>query len=191
MKLIFILGPPAVGKMTIGQALVKQTSFKLFHNHQSIELALELFGHGSPEFRKINEGIRDLVFKTCAASENIDGLIFTLVMAFDLQEDWDYLEKIKAVFQPYGWSFYFVELAAPMDIRLARNTTENRLKHKPSKRKLAQSKKGIIEMEKRYRLNTLPDEFKAANYIKIETAGKSVEEITALIIAQFKFEKPS
>ena len=40
MKLVIIIGPPAVGKMTIGQALEKITDLKLFHNHMSIELVL-------------------------------------------------------------------------------------------------------------------------------------------------------
>ena len=75
MKLLFILGPRAVGKMSIGQELAKKTSFKLFHNHHSIELALDLFWYGSPEFKAINEGIRQLVFDTCAKSKNLKGLI--------------------------------------------------------------------------------------------------------------------
>ena len=32
-KLIVIMGPQAVGKMTVGQELVKMTGLKLFHNH--------------------------------------------------------------------------------------------------------------------------------------------------------------
>ena len=35
-----LLGPPAVGKMTVGQAIAQQIDYKLFHNHHSIELAL-------------------------------------------------------------------------------------------------------------------------------------------------------
>jgi shikimate kinase len=40
--LVFIVGPPAVGKMTVGYELAAQTGLKLFHNHQTIELVLEL-----------------------------------------------------------------------------------------------------------------------------------------------------
>ena len=86
MNLVFLLGSPAVGKMTVGQALAKQLAYKLLHNHHSIELALSFFGHGSPEFKAINEGVRNLIFETCAKSKNLDGLIFTLVMAYNLQE---------------------------------------------------------------------------------------------------------
>jgi len=33
MKLVFIYGPPAVGKLTVANALAKVTGFKVFHNH--------------------------------------------------------------------------------------------------------------------------------------------------------------
>jgi tRNA uridine 5-carbamoylmethylation protein Kti12 len=32
MKLIFLYGPPAVGKLTVAQELVTLTGYKLFHN---------------------------------------------------------------------------------------------------------------------------------------------------------------
>jgi adenylate kinase family enzyme len=38
--LVFIVGPPAVGKMTVGYELAQRTGLKLFHNHHTIDLAL-------------------------------------------------------------------------------------------------------------------------------------------------------
>jgi shikimate kinase len=35
--LIFIVGPPAVGKMTVGAELARRTGFQLFHNHHAID----------------------------------------------------------------------------------------------------------------------------------------------------------
>lgn len=43
MKLIILLGPHAVGKMTVGQALSRITGLKLFHNHMTIELLARFF----------------------------------------------------------------------------------------------------------------------------------------------------
>jgi len=148
-------------------------------------LALELFWHGSPEFKAINEGIRQLVFETCAKSKNLKGLIFTLVMAFDEQDDWDYIAGIQQQFEANDWTIYFVELYAPLATRLDRNKTPNRLKHKASKRNLAQSEKGIIQIEKNYRTTTNEGEFKADNYIKIDTTDKSAEEVARLIATAF------
>ena len=36
-KFILIIGPQAVGKMTVGQELAKMTGYKLFYNHMTIE----------------------------------------------------------------------------------------------------------------------------------------------------------
>lgn len=185
MNLIFLLGPPAVGKMTVGQALAQKVDYKLFHNHHSIEFALELFWYGSPEFKAIKEGIRELVFDICAKSKTLNGLIFTLVMAFDEQSDWDYLAAIQQKFEANDWAIYFVELTAPLAIRLERNKTPNRLLHKASKRNLAQSEKGMLENEKAYRLTSNEGEFKTANYLKIDTTDKSAEAVATLITTTF------
>ena len=40
MKLVFILGNTSVGKMTVGQELMKITELRLFHNHMTIEPVL-------------------------------------------------------------------------------------------------------------------------------------------------------
>lgn len=45
MKLIFLIGDAAVGKMTVGQELMKITDLRLFHNHMTIEPVIEIFGH--------------------------------------------------------------------------------------------------------------------------------------------------
>ena len=37
MKLLFLFGDAAVGKMTVGQELAKITDLRLFHNHMTIE----------------------------------------------------------------------------------------------------------------------------------------------------------
>ena len=45
MKLVFIIGNAAVGKMTVGQELMKITDLRLFHNHMTIEPVIEIFGY--------------------------------------------------------------------------------------------------------------------------------------------------
>jgi len=36
MKLLFLIGNSAVGKMTVGQELTKITDMRLFHNHMPV-----------------------------------------------------------------------------------------------------------------------------------------------------------
>ena len=45
MKLVFLIGNGAVGKMTVGQELMKLTGLRLFHNHMTIEPVIEVFGY--------------------------------------------------------------------------------------------------------------------------------------------------
>ena len=58
MKLLIIAGDAAVGKMTVGQEIAKRTGLRLFHNHMSIELVLEVFGNrNAAADRRIREAI--------------------------------------------------------------------------------------------------------------------------------------
>lgn len=50
MILIFIHGPPAAGKYTIGRELAARTGFELYHNHLVVDDVLRRHAFGSPEF---------------------------------------------------------------------------------------------------------------------------------------------
>jgi len=50
MKVIFIHGPAASGKHTIGSRLAALTGLPLFHNHLAVDAAKSLFEFGSPGF---------------------------------------------------------------------------------------------------------------------------------------------
>lgn len=67
--LVFILGPHAVGKMTVGQELAKITKLRLFHNHMSIELTRKLFNYSEKEWRVLNDTIRQTVFELFSKTE--------------------------------------------------------------------------------------------------------------------------
>ena len=94
MKLLFIIGDAAVGKMTVGQELMKITELRLFHNHMTIEPVIEIFGRY--DGKTISE-IREVIIKNYAASDNY-GMIFTLMMDFDLPSEWEYLDHVKGIF---------------------------------------------------------------------------------------------
>ena len=96
--LVIILGPHAVGKMTVGQELTKITDLRLFHNHMSIELARKLFAHSEKEWSVLNETIRKTVFELFAKGD-FPGLIFTYMCAFDMQSEFDYLQNVIDLFK--------------------------------------------------------------------------------------------
>ncbi len=177
MKLVFLLGDAAVGKMTVGQELMKITDLRLFHNHMTIEPVIEIFG--GFETKTINE-IRDVVFRNFAASDHY-GMIYTLMMDFDLPSEWDYLDHVKKIFEPYGTEFYYVELIAPQKIRLERNATENRLKHKASKRDIEASNKRLIDDDANHRCVSYEGEIKFENYLRIDNSELEADAAARLI----------
>lgn len=177
MKLVFIIGDAAVGKMTVGQELMKITGLRLFHNHMTIEPVIEIFGRY--DGRTIAE-MRDLIFRNFAASENY-GMIFTLMMDFDMPSEWEYLEHIRQIFEPYHTEFYYVELIAPQEIRLQRNATENRLKNKPSKRDLEMSNQRLINDDKNHRCVSYEGEITFDHYLRIENADREPDEVAEMI----------
>ena len=128
-SLVLILGPHAVGKMTVGQELAKITELRLFHNHMSIELTRKLFDYSEKEWRVLNETIRQTVFELFSKGD-FPGLIFTYMCDFDMQEEFDYLEKIIDKFKSNGANCYIVELCADFEERLVSNKSENLLLHK-------------------------------------------------------------
>jgi len=180
MKFVLIFGPGAVGKMTIGQELAKITDLKLFHNHMTIDLVANFFNYGTPEGRRLVELFRQEIFKSVAKSD-LEGMIFTLIWAFDSQDDWDYVNNICSLFESNGAEIYFVELEADFDERHKRNNTPNRLEHKPTKRNLELSEKIFMSMETKWRANSLPGEITREKYVRINTTNLEPQESAKMI----------
>jgi hypothetical protein len=184
MKLVLLFGPQAVGKMTVGQELAKITDLKLFHNHMTIDLVSHFFDYGTKEGKKLVSLFRREIFEEVSKS-NLYGMIFTYVWAFDMQEDWDYVNEVSRLFESRGGTVYFVELEADVEERLERNKSSNRLEHKPSKRDIEWSEGDLKKSMETYRLNSLEGEIKYSNYIKINNTNLSAAEVAKIIKGKF------
>ena len=134
-NLIVVCGPQAVGKMTVAESLRDKLRYNMMMNHDSIELSDRIFGFATPAQKEFNRDIREKAFEL-AVKHNVD-LIFTYVCAFDVPEERVYLTQLQELFEQSGGYFYFVELFAGLETRLARNETPHRMERKPSKRDLA------------------------------------------------------
>lgn len=180
MKLIFIFGPQAVGKMTVGQELSKLTGLKLFHNHMTIDLVMNFFDVVDTETGAyLNRHFRQEIFEAVAKSD-LPGLIFTYMFDFNDPSEYEYINSICDLYRKYDADIFFVELCAPLDVRLARNVTENRLLHKPSKRDIKGSE-ALLHGESQYRLNTNPGEIPYDHYLKIDNTGIAPDAAAAMI----------
>lgn len=178
MKLVLIIGSGAVGKMTVGQELMKITDLRLFHNHMMIEPTLEIFG--SFDGRVISR-LREVVFEEFLKTDN-EGMIFTYMWAFDMPSDRDYIMSVASRFD----QVYFVELVADQSVRLERNKTENRLLNKASKRDLAASDERVKREDANHRLVSLPGEIPFENYMRIENTNIAPDVAARMIKEHFK-----
>ena len=180
MKLVVIIGPQAVGKMTVGQELQKLTGLRLFHNHMTIELVRNFFSYGTPEGKRLVKLFRQEIFEAVSKSD-LPGLIFTNVCAFDKPGMWESIENLCALFESRGAESYIVELYAPVEIRLERNVTPNRLAEKPSKRDTEWTQRDLLSSMEKYRLVSEPGEITMKNYLRIDNSSISAAEAAQMI----------
>ena len=173
MKFIIITGPQAVGKMTVGQELVKITNLKLLHNHMTIEVLTKIFDYSRDSFRKLNEEFRMQIFKEFAKSEE-EGIIFTTTWDFDDKEEWNRIYKYIQIFKDnnvdtiiLGCTHYplirsTIREVMGQNVRLVNPAYETALQLKALLAELDISSSGTGEEEFPYRfyVSDLADEFK-------------------------------
>lgn len=126
MKLIFIYGLPATGKLTVGQELAARTGYKLFHNHLVVDLLFSIFEFGSPQFVELRESIWLSIFDQACRSQ-LSGLIFTFVPEATVRPTFigDTLNTVAKA----GGEVDFVELTCPLAELKRRLDSPSRLEY--------------------------------------------------------------
>ncbi|HJP80791.1 MAG TPA: shikimate kinase [Candidatus Saccharimonadales bacterium] len=127
MRLVFIYGPPAVGKTTIGRIVSQTTGFSFFFNHATVPAARAVFpDHHNPRFKdaysQLLKSFR-LSGIAAAARQDVD-IIFTL--AYSGSVDDAFIKEIVNVVKDRGGSVYFVQLHAADEILFSRVHTKER-----------------------------------------------------------------
>jgi hypothetical protein len=153
MQLLVLFGPPAVGKMTVGLELCRLTGYRLLHNHMTIEPVLDVFPFGSPPFNRLVREFRHRILEE-ACRARLAGLVFTYAWAVDDKPDVVAVSELVELVEKNGGTVCFAELSAELDTRLERNGTELRLDRKRSKRDLAFSHDNLLDLERRFVMNT-------------------------------------
>ncbi len=150
----------------------------------TIDLLEPFFGF-SPEMWRLSTLFREEIFQTAAKSD-MYGMIFTFVWAFNLEEDWDKVERVCKIFSSEGADIYFVELEPDVEERLKRNNTPNRLEHKPTKRNIKQSEGHLISSLESLRMNSEVGEIGRENYLRVNNTNLSAEEVAQMIKTEFQ-----
>jgi shikimate kinase len=107
MNLIFLHGPAASGKLTIGRELSRLTGYRLFHNHLVVDAVSAVFEFGSDPFVRLREEMWLAVFREAARRDV--SLVFTFAPERTVRET--FVEEAVAAVESGGGRVLFVELA--------------------------------------------------------------------------------
>jgi len=109
MRLVFIHGPAACGKLTLAEEVASLTGLRLFHNHLTVDLVGALFDFGSKPFVRLRES----VWLDCFAEAARQGtsLVFTFHPEASVEND--FVERVVSTVRSEGGEVIFVELLCP------------------------------------------------------------------------------
>jgi len=112
LKLIFIYGLPATGKLTVARELSAITGYKLFHNHLAVDLLLSVFEFGSAPFVELREQIWLSVFEE-ACRNQLPGLIFTFAPEATVRPA--FIDQAADAVTRNGGEVLFIQLVCPVE----------------------------------------------------------------------------
>ncbi len=173
MKLLFIYGSPAVGKLTVANEIAKLTGFKVFHNHLSIDCVEPVFEFGSPSFFKLIEMIRVETVAE-AALQNVN-LIYTFCYAKDLDDA--HVQKIVELVKSNGSEVCFVLLTAEKETLEKRVLEDSRLKYRK-----VNNLKLLNELFEKYELFSPVNDYES---LIVDNTNLSIEATARKIIEHF------
>jgi shikimate kinase len=186
--LLFIIGPPAVGKMAVGAEIAKRTGFKLLHNHMTIEPVIRIFEWGTPQaFRLIGEFRRRILEEV--VHSDLPGLVFTVVWAFGHPGEAESIEGYAAPFRAAGARIFCLELDASQEARLARNETELRLREKPSMNDIETTRARLLDADTKYRFTSNGELDDWEHHLRVDNTDLTVEAVAELAIDAFGLQR--
>lgn len=121
---ILILGPPAVGKLTVAKYLSKQVNYPVFDNAKTVDIALLLHEYTSDKYRTFRDELRLLFYREAAANGDINGLISTNCLRHP--KNWEYFTSVEKLFNRHGWSTIYFLLTAEKNILMERAASADR-----------------------------------------------------------------
>ena len=111
MKLVFLYGAPASGKLTVARELSAKTGFALFHNHLVVDAVGAVFPFGSDGFVRLREEFWLRMFDEAARADR--SLIFTFAPEGTVAPD--FAARVRALVQSHGGTVFFVRLTVSPD----------------------------------------------------------------------------
>jgi hypothetical protein len=124
MKLVFIFGPAASGKLTVARELSALTGLPLFHNHLVVDAVAAVFPFGSPQFVRLREQMWMAMFEEAARARR--SIVFTFAPEPSVAEDFP--ERVQRLIASVGGEVAFVQLVVAQNIQERRIGDDSRRK---------------------------------------------------------------
>src|ERR1700744_6771512 len=99
MKLIFIHGSPAVGKLTVAKAVLRLVPARLMDNHANVDLARTVFDFGAPGFWELVHASR-CVALDAAAKHGVPLLVTTY--CYVAPDDLAHYEEVETILRRHA-----------------------------------------------------------------------------------------
>jgi chloramphenicol 3-O-phosphotransferase len=174
LKLVFIYGPMAVGKLTVARELARLTGFRIYHNHVSIDFVKSVFDFGTPAFWRLVDKFRREMIEE-AAKEGVD-TIFTFVYAKG--SDDEFVCDIARRVESHGGRVCFVRLTCGRDELLRRVGSESR-------RGLGKltTRSGLSRSLRKYDLTA---EVPLPGSLSVDTTGRTPRQVAMEVAAHYE-----
>lgn len=172
MKLIFLHGSPAVGKLTVAKALLRLVPARLMDNHANVDLARTIFDFGAPGFWELVHTSR-CVALDAAAKHGVPLLITTY--CYVAPTDRAAYDEFEAIVRRHGGEIYPVFLHCAQEEALRRVGNPDRIE----RGKLG-SAEGLIDYLDGRNFTAVP----RADCIKFDTGAMPPDAVAREIVGR-------
>ena len=176
MKLLFLHGAPAAGKLTIAKALLRIVPGRLMDNHAAIDLALTVFDFGSPGFWELVHDVRRSALNA-AAEHGVPLLVTTFCYADP--EDREQVRQFEEIMQRHGAKLLPVFLHCSREEAVRRVGNPDRAE----RRKITSGEHLIRELD-RYDLTAVP----RPDCLRLDTGVNPAEVTAQKIVGHFRLD---
>lgn len=173
MKLLFLHGAPAAGKLTVAKALLRIVPGRLMDNHAAIDLALTIFDFGAPGFWELVHRVRDAAYET-GAQQRVQLLVTTFCYAEP--EDRANFEGVEKIVQRHGGELLPVFLHCSREEALRRVGNPDRV----TRRKIASGEHLMRDLD-RYNLTAVP----RSDCLRLDTTIDPADATARKIVQHF------
>ena len=176
MKLIFLHGGPATGKLTVAKALLRLVSGRLFDNHAAIDFARTIFDFGAPGFWELVHDVRLCALDT-ASRHGVPLIVATY--CYSDPEDRPQLEQFEAIVERHGGALLPAFLHCSENEIIRRIGNPDRVE-----RRKVTSLEGLNKFRAEFNDSPVP----RTNCIMLDTAKRPADSTALEIVRYFELD---